>query len=167
MMRGIRQVGQRASRAVASGPALANSPVLSSRIFSAQADASGVTGDNEDLYDENRYGPKQADADLIQANWLADLIAMCPAWITKCEIVNMDMRVWVKKQHLKQMLLFLRDHTHAQYKQCQDICAIDWLGKSKDGADRFQVVYMLAAFHTGYTSLCTQPLPTTTIWTRP
>jgi len=85
--------------------------------------------------------PKLFDADLIQANYLAELLAMIPKYITKACIMDMDMVIYTEKEHILPLLRFLKFYTHGRFEKMLDLTCTDWIGTEQ----RFELIYILSA----------------------
>jgi len=86
-----------------------------------------------------RKAPKLFDADLIQAHFLSEILAMIPKFIHRACINQFQMVVYTEKEHLIPLLKFLKMHTHCRFVKCQDITCVDWIGTEQ----RFEMVYIL------------------------
>jgi len=86
--------------------------------------------------------PKLFDADLIQAHWLTEILAMIPKFIHKVEINDFDMVLYTEPEHIIPLMRFLKMHTHCRFMSVHDITAVDWIGTEK----RFEMVYIAASW---------------------
>jgi NADH/F420H2 dehydrogenase subunit C len=77
----------------------------------------------------------------LNANYGDYLMEMLPHSIySAVSTAHGDITLVIPRSSLKEVLLFLRDHTSCQYKSLVDICAVDYLSRSEG---RFDVVYQL------------------------
>ena len=67
------------------------------------------------------------------------LMKLLPQFITKISIEKNDIIVYTKAKNVKSIILFLKNHSHAQYKILTDLTAVDYISKK----NRFQIVYNL------------------------
>jgi NADH/F420H2 dehydrogenase subunit C len=89
--------------------------------------------------DVARKAPKLFDADLVQAHFLAEILAMIPKFVKRACINQFQMVVYTEKEHIIPLLKFLKMHTHCRFVKCQDITCVDWIGTEQ----RFEMVYIL------------------------
>lgn len=64
---------------------------------------------------------------------------MLPKFIQQVSVYKDELTVYCDPGSVQPLLRFLRDHTNAQFKQCQDVCGVDYPSR----LDRFEVVYNL------------------------
>jgi len=62
-----------------------------------------------------------------------------PRYIQQYSVVKDELTLYIPPQSVVPVLMFLRDHTQTQFKQCMDICGADYPTRSQ----RFEVVYHL------------------------
>jgi NADH dehydrogenase (ubiquinone) Fe-S protein 3 len=74
---------------------------------------------------------------LINLNFGKYLNKIVPSIITLETYFKNELIITVPSYNIKEFLLFLRDHTNCQFKVLSDICAVDFLKRSK----RFVIVY--------------------------
>lgn len=65
--------------------------------------------------------------------------AALPAEVTRWEIKNRELIVWVARPSIVKLLAYLRDDSHCLFKQLIDICGVDY----PEREERFEVVYNL------------------------
>jgi NADH dehydrogenase (ubiquinone) Fe-S protein 3 len=62
-----------------------------------------------------------------------------PKYIQQISLYKNELTLHVAPSGVVPTLYFLRDHTKAQFKQCMDVCGVDYPNR----LDRFEVVYNL------------------------
>jgi NADH dehydrogenase (ubiquinone) Fe-S protein 3 len=67
------------------------------------------------------------------------LLAVLPKYIQQLTVYKDELTLCVAPSAVVPVLTFLRDHTAAQFKQCQDVCGVDYPTRQ----NRFEVVYNL------------------------
>nr|YP_010041675.1 NADH dehydrogenase subunit 9 [Cyanophora biloba]QPB15016.1 NADH dehydrogenase subunit 9 [Cyanophora biloba] len=67
------------------------------------------------------------------------ITALIPNFIKDVSIIHNELILIINNQDLKNVILFLKNHTYAQYKVLCDITAVDFI----DREERFEVVYQL------------------------
>ncbi|KAJ1499469.1 hypothetical protein HMI56_004376, partial [Coelomomyces lativittatus] len=67
------------------------------------------------------------------------LVSCLPKFIEQYSIYKDELTLHVSPKNLLFVLLFLRDHTNAQFKQMMDVCGVDYPWKKY----RFEIVYNL------------------------
>ena len=67
------------------------------------------------------------------------LLGTLPKFIQQTSLYKDELTLHVAPSAVLPVLTFLRDHTQAQFKQCQDVCGVDYPSR----LDRFEVVYQL------------------------
>lgn len=72
-------------------------------------------------------------------DFLKHLILTLPGWVKEIQIERNEGCIYVEPEHVKNILIFLRDHTSCQYKLLVELCGADYPSKEK----RFEVVYEL------------------------
>jgi len=72
-------------------------------------------------------------------DFLKHLILTLPGWVKEIQIERNEGCIYVDPEHVKNILIFLRDHTSCQYKLLVELCGADYPSKEK----RFEVVYEL------------------------
>jgi len=87
--------------------------------------------------------PKLFDADLIQAHWLAEILAMVPKFVHRAEINDIEMSIYTQKEYIIPLLRFLKYHTHARFTMMMDMTAVDWIGQDQ----RFELVYIMNSMY--------------------
>jgi len=87
--------------------------------------------------------PKLFDADLIQAHWLSELLAMVPKFVHYAEITDAEMAIHTQKEYIIPLMRFLKYHTHAKFTMMMDMTAIDWIGQE----ERFELVYIMNSMY--------------------
>jgi NADH dehydrogenase (ubiquinone) Fe-S protein 3 len=65
------------------------------------------------------------------------LLKIMPKYIQQVKVSRNELVVHIPPEGVIPVITFLKDHTHAQYKQMVDICGVDYPSKPY----RFQVVY--------------------------
>jgi len=88
-----------------------------------------------------KKAPKLFDADLIQAHYLAEILAMIPKFVHRAEINDFDMTLYTEPEHIVPLMRFLKMYTHGRFAKCLDITCVDWIGTEK----RFEMVYILSS----------------------
>ena len=72
-------------------------------------------------------------------DYLKHLMLTLPGWIQEIQMQRNEGIICVRPEHLKNVLVFLRDHTSCQYKLLVELCGADYPSREK----RFEVVYEL------------------------
>jgi len=67
------------------------------------------------------------------------LVGMLPKFISHIEIINGEIMVYVRSEHVAATMFFLKHHTLCQYRILSDLCGVDYLMRK----NRFEVVYNL------------------------
>lgn len=67
------------------------------------------------------------------------MFQMVPKFIDSIHVEKGEMSIVVPPQYVREMLIFLRDHSNSQFKSLVEITAVDYPDREK----RFEVVYML------------------------
>lgn len=62
---------------------------------------------------------------------------MLPKFVQQVSLYKDELTLHVAPSAVLPVLYFLRDHTNAQFKQCVDVCGVDYPSR----LDRFEVVY--------------------------
>lgn len=62
-----------------------------------------------------------------------------PRYIQQYSVVKDELTLYIPPQSVVPVLMFLRDHSQTQFKQCMDICGADYPTRSQ----RFEIVYHL------------------------
>lgn len=90
-------------------------------------------------------GPKTPDALNESLHQYGQyMMEVLPKYIQQFSVYKDELTIYVAPSALHQTIEFLRDHTAAQFKQCQDITAVDFPTRDQ----RFEVVYhMLSISH--------------------
>jgi NADH dehydrogenase (ubiquinone) Fe-S protein 3 len=69
------------------------------------------------------------------------LFQMVPKFIESIYVEKGEMNIVVYPSYVEQMLMFLKYHSHAQFKSLVEVTAVDYPDREK----RFEVVYMLVS----------------------
>ena len=72
-------------------------------------------------------------------DYLKHLMLTLPGWIQEIQMQRNEGIICVRPEHVKNVLIFLRDHTSCQYKLLIELCGADYPSREK----RFEVVYEL------------------------
>jgi hypothetical protein len=78
-------------------------------------------------------------SDFVANEYGKYLLSVLPKFIQQVSVYKDELTVYCAPSAVETVLHFLRDHTNAQFKQCQDVCGVDYPAR----ADRFEVVYNL------------------------
>jgi hypothetical protein len=71
---------------------------------------------------------------------------MLPKYVTRVETVRDELNVYVKSEHIENVMMFLRDHTSCQFRQMVDMTAVDYPTRP----ERFELSYMLLSHRYNY-----------------
>jgi len=103
----------------------------------------------EDADDDDELGPPRPDIagiDLVQAHWLAELCAMCPLWIKKASISDMQMKVELSSpRYITPFFTFIKEYSHGKFVKCLELSAIDLLGQVDPSEARFELFYVMSS----------------------
>lgn len=77
--------------------------------------------------------------DVLQAHWVAEILAACPKWITSAQVIAQQIRFDTPLEYCKPLLYFLRNHTHAYFQQMDVLATVDHIGEPL----RFELSYCL------------------------
>jgi len=67
------------------------------------------------------------------------LLGILPKYIQKVSVVKDELTIYIAPAAVLPVMTFLRDHTQTQFKQCMDVCGVDFPTRP----NRFEVVYHL------------------------
>lgn len=71
------------------------------------------------------------------------IMACLPKFVQQISVYKDELTIYCAPSAVIQVLTFLRDHSLTQFKQCQDVCGVDYPQR----LDRFEVVYNLLSNH--------------------
>ena len=95
---------------------------------------------SSELKEEPELGvDKLFPCDVLQAHWAAEIMAMCPKWITSASLTSMQIQIDCPLEYTKPMLLFLRNHQHSFFQQMDMLGVADHIGEPL----RFELSYGL------------------------
>ncbi|KAJ3335047.1 hypothetical protein HDU93_006605 [Gonapodya sp. JEL0774] len=67
------------------------------------------------------------------------LLGVLPKYIQRVTVFKDELTLYIAPSAVVPVMTFLRDHTQSQYKQCMDVCGVDFPTRP----NRFEVVYHL------------------------
>jgi len=67
------------------------------------------------------------------------ILGCLPKYVQRVSVVKDELTVYIAPSAVVPVMTFLRDHTQTQFKQCMDVCGVDYPTRP----NRFEVVYHL------------------------